>query len=142
MISGGRGVSIVAPDCLLQLDRRLMPDEDAGVLAAELADRIDAAGITGDGIGVEVVVAMEMPGFRTAADHPLVRLAGGTPGAWSAACDGGFVARDLGIDCIILGPGGLNDQAHQVDESVGIAELVEATDRYDRLARELLGGGR
>ena len=27
---------------------------------------------------------------------------------------------------VVLGPGGLNDQAHQIDESVGLAELTTA----------------
>ena len=49
---------------------------------------------------------------------------------WTAACDGGFVARDLGVPAIVMGPGGLNDQAHQVNESVSIAEIVAAARAY------------
>ncbi|WP_392508240.1 M20 family metallopeptidase [Naumannella halotolerans] len=138
-ISGGHGTSMVAPNCSISLDRRLLPDEDPAAIAQTLLERIRQAGITGDGIEVAIDVSMEMPGFRTDAEHRLVRAAGGTPTGWTAACDGGFVSRDLGIDCIILGPGGLNDQAHQVDESVGIDELVTATRRYEQLALDLLG---
>ncbi|WP_040157034.1 M20 family metallopeptidase [Mobilicoccus massiliensis] len=147
-ISGGRGSSIVAPDAHVWLDRRLLPEEDPDAIAADLARRIEESGISGDGIGVEITVTMEMPGFRTPDDHPFVRAvhAAGVEvglsvpiGGWSAACDGGFVARDLGIPAVVAGPGGLNDQAHQVDESVGIDELVDAARWYASLIVRLLG---
>ncbi|OYO06237.1 M20 family metallopeptidase [Enemella evansiae] len=142
-ISGGRGTSIVAPDCTVWVDRRLMPDERPQQIAERLAARADRAGITGDGIGLRIEVTMEMPGFRTPVDDPLVRTVrdaardlGVEPEVtgWTAACDGGFVARDLGIPTVVMGPGGLNDQAHQVDESVSLDELVRAAKRYALLA--------
>ena len=95
-----------------------------------------------------VHVTMEMPGFRTPEDHEFVRAVRAAAsavgmdapvGGWTAACDGGFVARDLGIPTVVAGPGGLNDQAHQVDESVGVAELVAAARWYAALAWRLVG---
>ena len=142
-ISGGRGTSIVAPDCTVWIDRRLMPDEDPQQIADRLAARAAEAGITSDGIGMSIEVTMEMPGFRTSAEDPLVRAVlaaaadlGEVPpvAGWTAACDGGFIARDLGVPTVVMGPGGLNDQAHQVDESVSVTELVEAAKRYALLA--------
>lgn len=139
LISGGSGTSMVAAECTVSLDRRLMPDDDAEAILRALLDQISAAGIDTDGISVEASVTMEMPGFRTPADHPLVvnsvsALAdSGVNSAitgWTAACDGGFISRDLGIPAIVMGPGGLNDQAHQVNESVSIAELVAASRAY------------
>ena len=97
------------------------------------------AGIDTDGISVSAEVTMEMPGFRTPEDHPLVSNSvaaladAGVDSAvrgWTAACDGGFVVRDLGVPAIVMGPGGLNDQAHQVNESVSIAEIVAAARAY------------
>jgi acetylornithine deacetylase/succinyl-diaminopimelate desuccinylase-like protein len=55
------------------------------------------------------------------------------------ACDGGFVARDLGVPTVVLGPGSVNDQAHRSDESVGVAELVVAARAYAVTAMRLLG---
>ncbi|AKT50746.1 M20 family metallopeptidase [Arsenicicoccus sp. oral taxon 190] len=147
-IEGGRGTSIVAPGCHLWLDRRLMPGEDPERIAAELRDRVEAAGIVGDGIGVELQVTMEMPGFETEPDHPLVTAgvdatrAVGRPGevdVWTAACDGGFVVRDLGIPAVVLGPGSVSEQAHQADESVAVAELLDAARVYALLILRLVG---
>ncbi|MFI7493884.1 M20 family metallopeptidase [Kocuria sp. M4R2S49] len=148
-IEGGRTPSMVAPSCRVWLDRRLMPGEDPHRLAAELLADVDAAGIPGDGISVDVEVTMAMPGFRTDLDHPLVTTVHGavaelggpaSVGGWTAACDGGFIARDHGVPTVVMGPGGLNDQAHQVDESVGVDELVLAARAYALTALRLLGG--
>lgn len=147
-IEGGRTTSMVAPSCRVWLDRRLMPDEDPHRLAADLVAAVDAGGITGDGISVDVEVTMAMPGFRTDLGHPLVTAVHGavadlggpaSVGGWSAACDGGFIARDHGVPTVVMGPGGLNDQAHQVDESVGVDELVLAARAYALTALRLLG---
>jgi succinyl-diaminopimelate desuccinylase len=139
LISGGTGTSMVAAECTVSLDRRLMPDEDAQLILNWLRAQISEAGIDTDGIAVTAEVTMEMPGFRTGADHPLVASSvsaladAGVHSAvtgWTAACDGGFIARDLGVPTIVMGPGGLNDQAHQVNESVSISELVAAARAY------------
>lgn len=91
--------------------------------------------------------ATSMPGFRTPEEHPValaahdsVARAGGAAsiGGWTAACDGGSLARDMGVPTIVMGPGGLNDQAHQIDESVGIDELVQAARAYALIALRLL----
>ena len=139
LIRGGTGTSMVASECTVSLDRRLMPDDDAQLILEELRARISEAEIDTDGITVEASVTMEMPGFRTPESHALVAGAvaaladvGITSAinGWTAACDGGFIARDLGVPTIVLGPGGLNDQAHQANESVSIAEVVAAARAY------------
>lgn len=139
LIGGGTGTSMVASQCTVSLDRRLMPDDDAQLILRGLLQRISEAGIDTDGITVEASVTMEMPGFRTPESHPLVSGAVAALGdvgiasavtGWTAACDGGFIARDLGVATIVLGPGGLNDQAHQVNESVSISEVVAAARAY------------
>ncbi|MGF9664046.1 M20 family metallopeptidase [Arthrobacter crystallopoietes] len=147
LIEGGQGTSVVAPSCSLSLDRRLMPDDDPDRILADLLARIREAGIDTDGISVTGRVSMQMPGFRTPADHPLVaaavasvEAAGGSTriGGWTAACDGGFIVRDFGVPAIVLGPGGLNDQAHQADESVGLDELSIAARAYALLCLRTL----
>ena len=65
--------------------------------------------------------------------------AAAAPGGWTAACDGGFVARDLGVPVVVLGPGSVADQAHRPDESVAIEELVIAARAYALTALRLLG---
>lgn len=146
-ISGGQGISVVAPMCSLGIDRRLMPDEDPLLIANDIRKAIADSGIDTDGIDVEVRVTMAMPGFATPADHPLVTTAvtavtdvgaDTSVGGWSAACDGGFVSRDLGIPAIVLGPGDINSEAHQPDESVAVDDLVTAARAYTLAALRLL----
>lgn len=146
-IAGGDATSSVAAECRTWIDRRLLPDENPVTIAAELLDRVRAEGITGDGISADFRVTMEMPGFRTAQDHQLVTTAvaavrdvgrSSSVGGWSAACDGGFIARDHGIPTVVLGPGGLNDQAHQPNESVEVAELLAAARAYALIALRTL----
>ena len=60
------------------------------------------------------------------------------PGGWTAACDGGFVARDLGVPVVVLGPGSVAEQAHRPDESVAIDELIAAARAYALTALRLL----
>jgi acetylornithine deacetylase/succinyl-diaminopimelate desuccinylase-like protein len=91
---------------------------------------------------------MEMPAFETPAESPLARtvsaavtdVGGPTlpPGGWTAACDGGFVARDLDVPVVVMGPGSIAEQAHRPDESVAIDELVVAARAYALTALRLL----
>jgi acetylornithine deacetylase len=60
------------------------------------------------------------------------------PGGWTAACDGGFVARDLDVPVVVLGPGSVAEQAHRPDESVALEELIVAARTYTLTALRLL----
>ncbi|NIL78742.1 MULTISPECIES: M20 family metallopeptidase [Rhodococcus] len=142
-IAGGTGTSMVADRCVITADRRLLPGEDAHDIAAHLANRVRAAGITGDGIDVSVDVAMEMPGFLTSNDAAVVGTvvgavtdAAGFRGTdvWTASCDGGFVARDLGTPTVVFGPGEIETQAHQPDESVSVRQLCDSARAYALMA--------
>ncbi|UPK75925.1 M20 family metallopeptidase [Nocardioidaceae bacterium SCSIO 66511] len=147
-IDGGLGTSTVPAECNLMVDRRLLPTEDGAPVLAETRKRIAALELEARGLSVEIDMTMEMPGFETPADHAFVsatdgalRAAGG-PGlplaGWSAACDGGFIARTYGMPVVVLGPGSVGSQAHQPDESVGVDELVVAARTYALAAMRLL----
>ncbi|WP_132992898.1 M20 family metallopeptidase [Gordonia zhaorongruii] len=146
-IEGGQGISVVAPSCYLGVDRRLMPGEDVDAIAAQLTEDVRRAGIEDGGVRVDVTPTMFLPGFATSADDPLVTAtatavsaSGVDPnvGGWTAACDGGFISTALGIPTVVMGPGDINGQAHQPDESVSLSELVLAAQAYVRAAVELL----
>ncbi|MFT3716156.1 MAG: M20 family metallopeptidase [Gordonia sp. (in: high G+C Gram-positive bacteria)] len=146
-IEGGEAINIVAPGCRLGVDRRLMPGESVGAVADELRSTIDGSGICGDGASIELAPKMELPGFVTAADHPLVAATvaalgdegvSASVGGWTAACDGGYISRDLGVPTVVMGPGDLSGQAHRPDESVSLAELTTAARAYVRAAVALL----
>lgn len=148
LVSGGQGTSIVPATCRISADRRLLPGESAGRVLEEVREHIAGLGLGARDLRVEVEMPMDMPGFETAADHPFVAVvdgavaAAGGPGlplgGWTAACDGGFVARDLDVPTVVLGPGSVNEQAHRADESVAVEELVTASRAYALAALRLL----
>ncbi|GAA0606501.1 ArgE/DapE family deacylase [Kribbella sandramycini] len=147
-INGGIGGSIVPAECVLIADRRLLPGESPAAVLDDLRARVAALRLEDRGLTVDLDMPMEMPPFETPADAELVRVteaarreAGGPElplAGWGAACDGGYVARDLGLPVVVLGPGSVLNQAHRADESVPIAELVTAARTYVLAAIRLL----
>jgi acetylornithine deacetylase/succinyl-diaminopimelate desuccinylase-like protein len=147
-IHGGTGGSIVPAECVVVADRRLLPGESADAVLDELRERVAGLRLADRGLTVDLVMPMEMPAFQTPADSELARTAdtaladAGGPGlplgGWTAACDGGFVARDLEVPAVVLGPGSATTQAHRADESVAIEELLVAARAYALTALRLL----
>lgn len=147
-IQGGETASMVASSCVLTIDRRMMPEEDAEAIAADLLADIRGAvassGIHGaDRIRVSVTVDMSMPGFRTDVGSPLVDAAGSALAelgvdarvtGWTAACEGGWMARHHKVPTVVLGPGDVTTQAHQPDEGVRVDQLVRAAHAYALVA--------
>ncbi len=149
LVDGGLGTSTVPAECRISADRRLLPEEEADCVLEAVRGRIARLELHRQGLDVDISMPMSMPGFETPAEHPFVTVAdraladAGGPGlplgGWTAACDGGFMARDAGVPTIVLGPGSVNDQAHRADESVGVEELVVAARAYALAALRLLG---
>lgn len=147
-IRGGETASMVAPACDLAIDRRMMPEENAdrvaGDLLADIRAAVASSGLHGaDRIGVSGGVDMVMPGFRTDAGSLLVSTAGSVLAdlgvdtrvtGWTAACEGGWMARHYQVPTVVLGPGDVTTQAHQPDEGVGVDQLVQAAHAYALLA--------
>jgi acetylornithine deacetylase len=147
-INGGTGGSIVPAECVVVADRRLLPGESPAEVLADLGRRVAALHLEERGLTVELAMPMEMPAFETPEDADLVRITeaarlagGGQPmplAGWTAACDGGYIARDLGVPVVVLGPGSVTTQAHRADESVPVAELITAARTYALTALRLL----
>jgi acetylornithine deacetylase len=147
-IQGGTGGSIVPAECVMVADRRLLPGESTDAVLDELRQRVAGLRLVDRGLTVDLAMPMEMPAFQTPADSELARVtdtaladAGGPGlplGGWTAACDGGYVARDLGLPVVVLGPGSATTQAHRADESVAISELLVAARAYALTALRLL----
>lgn len=141
-IAGGTGTSMVADRCVVTVDRRLLPGESAAGVVEDLRSRIESVGDIGSGIDLDVGVSMEMPGFLTSVNDRLVSTAvqsvvdagairiGRSTDIWTASCDGGFVAEQMGIPTIVLGPGEIESQAHRPDESVAVRQLTDSARAY------------
>jgi acetylornithine deacetylase/succinyl-diaminopimelate desuccinylase family protein len=148
-VQGGTGTSTVPAECVVTADRRLLPAEEAADVLADVTRRIEGLRLGERGVRATARMTMDMPGFETRKDHPLVvtgtqavRDAGGPElpvAGWTAACDGGFVARDAGVPVIVLGPGSVATQAHRPDESVALEDLLVAARAYALSALRLLG---
>jgi acetylornithine deacetylase/succinyl-diaminopimelate desuccinylase-like protein len=139
LIQGGTGTSIVADSCVLHLDRRLLPGEDADAVLVDLLDRARATDAFADGVSAEGEVDMFMPGFTTDPGSRLVGTllgclsdAGGQPvtAVSTGAFEAGFIAEHHGCPTVVLGPGDARGQAHRANESVDVADLVLAARLY------------
>ncbi|WP_371029331.1 M20 family metallopeptidase [Pseudoclavibacter sp. JSM 162008] len=151
MIAGGHGTSIVAEECTLYVDRRVLPHEEPEEILEDVLARIRSAIETSGMLNAERITVtgqldMAMPGFLTPPDSPVpgtavraVADAGGTSsiGGWSAACEGGFIARHHEIPVVILGPGDVKTQAHQPEERVQVSDLLIAARAYALIALRL-----
>lgn len=147
-IAGGTGTAIVPDGCVLTIDRRLLPGEDGASALADL-ERVLAAPLGVPGATVSASLLMEMPAMETPAGHPLLAaiedamaaaaIPAAAPEGWTAACDGGFLHRDLGIPVVLLGPGSLR-RAHRPDETCPVAEIESVARAYAYLAGRVLAG--
>ncbi|MGC9360051.1 MAG: M20 family metallopeptidase [Anaerolineae bacterium] len=144
----------------LSIDWRSVPAEDvesARLQLQRLADASCEEGVTADIVlrelparsytGLERMIPYVVPSFVVPADDRALvvadRLLGEAVGhdvavdVWGFATDGGYLVQ-AGIPCLGYGPGDPR-LAHVVDESIEVAELVEATAGYLGLAM-FLGG--
>ena len=143
-------INVIPARAELCIDVRTVP----GIEHAALVDEIEAAVravATPAGVEVRVDVVDDRPPVDTPRDHPVVRALaaahetvtgervryGGVPGA----TDGTILTRDAGLATVVYGPGG-KWIAHQADEFVQVADLVQAARVYVEAARLFLAGGR
>lgn len=139
-IAGGTRTNVVPDECVLTVDRRIVPGETLADARAELEAFVgDRAEITYEHAGAA---------FDTPEDHWLVRAGveavrqvhGFDPpiGGLVGSSDARYYASGAGIPTIIVGPGSM-DQAHVPDEWVDVHRLGLSVRLYRRLALSLLG---
>jgi len=152
-IRGGDQPSTVAAQCIVQIDRRWIPSESVESVLDELQHLL-------------ALVRQRMPGLQTALrrvpggmatmihgpveiapDHPLVSAAqaarrevygqSGPLVAFPAWTDASLLSREGKIPCIVCGPGDLS-LAHSAEESIRLAEVLEAAEIYAMTAQNFL----
>lgn len=142
LIEGGSGINIVAAECAVQVDVRLLPRQDARQTHREiethLRDRMKPV--------KDIEWKFDPPslvdsGYEVPTDSDLVLQACAALGRSNAevvfyACDASKIAGNS-VPCIILGPGDIA-AAHTADESIAVDELSAGTEAYMRLALKLM----
>lgn len=150
VLEGGELVqlNVIPNHALLALDVRTIPGVDHAALIARVRSIAAEAGEAA-GVEVEVEVVDDRPPTQTDHGDPVVRalvaahrdVTGETPdyGGVPGTTDGTILWRDAGIPVVVYGPGG-KWIAHQVDEYVEVADVVEAARVYAAAARRFLSG--
>lgn len=137
-IHGGDNPNRICPSCELQYDIRPLP----GMVMSELRDEVrQRLAPLAPRFGVEIVaepIFSGVPAVETPADSPLVkaaeRLTGHAAGAVAFGTEAPYF-REMGMDAIVLGPGGI-EQAHQPDEFIRLDNIRPTVELLQGLIRE------
>jgi acetylornithine deacetylase len=137
-IHGGDNPNRICPHCELQFDLRPLPGMEMDELRQQIRHRLaPLAPQHGVILTVEPIFA-GVGSMETPADSPLIQLAerltGHSAGAAAFGTEGPFF-RQLGMDALIFGPGGI-EQAHQPDEFIELSNIKPTVQVLKELIRE------
>ena len=146
-IRGGHNMNVVPSDCVVEIDRRLLPGEDIAAAFDEIQAALNAAGEPRGSFAIERLRGTN--GFKGAEDglgvsafRAAIEARTGVPARFLTpvgAYDGRYFADD-GIEIINVGPGA-GSEGHASNESVPVAQLVDAAVIHLAVIDELLGLG-
>lgn len=134
IISGGVQVNFVPDECVIEIDRRLLPGEKAADALTNYQSLLDELALRHPGF----IAEMESPmltdeGLDTPVDAPPALLGGeilremgldGTPAGVPFGSDASKLSRQ-GVPSLVFGPGSI-DRAHGAVEYVEIDEVLKA----------------
>ncbi|MCA1298389.1 acetylornithine deacetylase [Stappia indica] len=144
-IAGGTALNIVPEHCTFAFEFRVLPDQDADALVAEVMryarEELEpemTARAAGTGIAFEEISSF--PGLATDPEAEITRLTkrlAGRNGHSKVAygTEAGRFVEIGAIPTIVIGPGSI-EQAHKADEFIAISELENCTAFLDRLIEE------
>lgn len=140
-IRGGESINVVPDECVIELDRRILPQDDFDSAFSEIRGVCEQAG------AADVELLTGTPGFSARRDGPGARafaeairsVTGKAPEPLNVvgASDARYFARD-GIELLVTGPGDGAD-SHMPNEFVLLEELVEAARIQSEAVSRLLG---
>jgi acetylornithine deacetylase len=141
-IHGGEAVNVVPDRCVIDVGVRLLPGGASAPVIARVEEIVrratGALGVTG-----AVTVVNDSPPMLLPADAAINRelcalVAQTGDHGVSYSSDAGVLRRDLGLECVLFGPGSM-EVAHQANEFVPIAEVVRAAEIVRRLVVQECG---
>ncbi|MEN2974544.1 MAG: M20 family metallopeptidase [Candidatus Caldarchaeales archaeon] len=145
IIRGGVKDNVIPDKCTVTLDIRTLPTMRVEEIVSKLKKLLEKI-ILGKSYLLRIV--NYIPPAETSPDNILVKKAlesvyevtmkKSRPGGLQATCDMSFLVNRARIPTIILGPGKIED-AHIVDESIEVSELVKASIIYTKILEKLLG---
>ena len=149
MIQGGMNVNSVPDRCSVAFDRRLVMGESVEEARREICELLERQVGTQPGFRYEYVERYATGPTWVRADTPLVeafsaavqQVVGRTPGyvCSPGTDDQRFVVQNAGIEqCIVYGPGEIT-QAHVVDESLALEDLLTSIKVMALATATLLG---
>jgi len=132
-IKGGTASNIIPDCCTIQIERRLMPDEDVDTVKKTIESVVCDAVAGTIKSSPEITWTQFYPSMEThdslpdivALDIALKSVTGSaTYDAVAYATNGGFYSQ-AGIPCVVFGPGSIAD-AHTNNESIDLKEVETA----------------
>jgi acetylornithine deacetylase len=146
LIEGGQELSSYPERCLVQLERRTVPGESAGLVEQQVRDLVDAAAAADPELRAEVRTRLVRPPFEIGTGAEIVRLVSASAEratglvppviGWAAWMDSAIL-DGAGIPTVIFGPGG--EGAHAVVEWVDLASVERCAEVLIATAREFCG---
>ncbi len=150
IIQGGTQVNVVPERCTIEIDRRLLPDENADDVLTHYTTLLDGlrTAVSKWAYTMEPPMILALP-MNTPANTPLVQRAAETllnmgldsePIGVPFSCNASTLSHS-GIASIVFGPGSI-DQAHTPEEFVECAQVEQAVDFYRQMMMvDLTAGG-
>jgi acetylornithine deacetylase/succinyl-diaminopimelate desuccinylase family protein len=138
-IQGGTQINTVPEECAIQVDRRVIPGEDARTVLDDLVSTLDQR--SGESFEVEELL-LDWP-LDTPVEAEIVRCAGqtattlgleATPMGVTYGSDASKLQRLGGIPSIVVGPGSI-EQAHSREEWVDTDQVELVARFYAEIAR-------
>jgi acetylornithine deacetylase/succinyl-diaminopimelate desuccinylase family protein len=145
-IRGGVQASMVPAECVVELDRRILPGTSVESAVADIDALLDELRARRPGLRVHSEVILAIPPVEVAESSPVcIALAGALAGQGVAVVIGGLRATSdaawldqAGIPAVVFGPGSLA-HAHRPDERVALADVETAARVLLETARTLVG---
>ena len=148
MIRGGTRENIIPEECTVTVDRRILDGEDEHTVAAEYQEVIGRLQAVDPGFQVEFQIRPPYYAALTDREDGFVRRVQAIlrdmdhpdlPEIFPGHTDAEWVINDMGIPCVILGPGSLST-AHTAREYVPVADLGFCAEVYYRTCLALGAG--